>query len=1093
MLFFIIVCASSVFAARYMEKLNRGVVAVRVNASSVYVGWRMFGTDPADISFNVYRGGVKVNVNPIINSTNFTDATTASSTYYVRSIIGGVEQAPSETATLWSTQYKTIPIIQPPMQTMPDGTTCTSTANDCSTGDLDGDGEYEIVLKWDPTNSKDNSQGGYTGDVFLDAYKLNGTRLWSIDLGRNIRAGAHYTQFQVYDLDSDGKAEVVCKTAPGTKDSSGAYLSMGPAASDNDATDYRNTSGYILSGPEYLTLFKGDTGREAYTMNYNPARGTVSSWGDNYGNRVDRFLACVAYLDGVRPSVVMCRGYYTRAVLVAYDWNGTALTQRWIFDSNTAGNVAYAGQGNHNLAVGDTDGDGKDEIVYGACAINDNGTGMYTTGLGHGDAGHLGKMDPDRAGLQYFQPHEGASASSGGEYRNAATGALLWGYAATGDTGRGLAADIDANYRGWEYWSTSTDGTYNVSGAHVSTSRPSVNFRIYWDGDLQDELLDGTKLDKWTGAGTTRLYTFYNFRSSQEINGTKANPCLSADLLGDWREEVIYRNSNNQELNIFTTTTPTTYRFYTLMHDFVYRCAIAWQNTAYNQPPHVGFYLGDGPTAQPVEAIIYPGSGTTPTNTPAFTKTFTGTHTKTSTATQTKTSTASVTFTRTSTATRSMTPSFTQTATEYTGTPTPFTPSYTSTATGTFTATMTLTLYNSPTYTVTASGTFTMPNTPTITVTVTPTTAPAGYTELQAESACSYDGIFETIHAGFTGIGYANLYNATGSSIMFFVDSDAARTINLTYRYANGGANPRDMRIMVNDVTQPASLLFPVTGAWTAWQDSTVSVDLSAGRNEITIEALTADGGPNMDRISFTAPGVTLADCVVYATPTQIETDTPQETPEPSETFTLTPTVTGSETISPTPSMTPTLSATAQGSPTCTGTVTPSNSPTKTWTAQADSPTVTATVSKSMTVSPSVTFTASPQNTATITRTIQTPSRTITQTSTCSATPTTTATAAEPFDPVVYPNPYIAASGKLKIDFYAEEGCKELEFRLYTSAFRLVISKKISGPFIGRAAAEIDNACFKRVARGTYYYVIYSLSDADERKKTAIGVLSVLR
>ncbi|MCE5300705.1 MAG: hypothetical protein LLG37_07525, partial [Spirochaetia bacterium] len=647
-LFVLAVFVPALNAARYMENMNRGVVAVRTNSSSVYVGWRMLGTDPAGISFNVYRGGVKVNASPITSSTNYTDNVSTNSSYYIRPVINGVEQAQSETVNVWNQQYKTISLSPPASQTMPDGSTCNFTANDASTADLDGDGAYDIILKWDPSNSKDNSQSGYTGSCYIDGYKMDGTRLWRIDLGRNIRAGAHYTQFQVFDYDSDGKAELICKTAPGTKDSSGNYLSKGPAASDNDTADYRNSSGYILSGPEYLTVFNGHTGREAYTTNYNPARGTVSSWGDSYGNRVDRFLACTAYLDGVHPSVVMCRGYYTRAVLVAYDWNGSVLTQRWIFDSNASGNSAYAGQGNHNLAVGDVDNDGRDEIVYGACAINDDGKGLYSTRFGHGDAGHLGKMDPNRPGLQYFEPHETGGSAGGGEYRDAATGALLWGYAASGDTGRGMAADIHAGTSGYEFWTSATDGVYNINKSRVSSAKPSVNFRIYWDGDLQDELLDGTKLDKWTGNGTSRLITFSGYRSSQEINGTKANPCLSADILGDWREEVIYRNSGNTELNIFTTTIPTTYRFYTLMHDFVYRCSIAWQNTAYNQPPHTGFYLGNGPSAQPAGNIIYPGGNQTPTR---IVTVNTATFTATRTATRTFTGTATNTFTRTATAT----------------------------------------------------------------------------------------------------------------------------------------------------------------------------------------------------------------------------------------------------------------------------------------------------------------------------------------------------------------------------------------------------------------------------------------------------------
>ena len=309
----------------------------------------------------------------------------------------------------------------------PTGEVYTYSANDCSVGDLDGDGQYEIIVKWDPSNSKDNAQSGYTGNVYLDAYKMDGTQLWRIDLGRNIRAGAHYTQFMVYDLDGDGRAELACKTAPGTVDGIGQNVIL---AGDNPSADYRNSSGYILSGPEYLTIFNGLTGAAVATTYYNPPRGTVSSWGDSYGNRVDRFLACVAYLDGVRPSLVMCRGYYTRAVLAAWDWRDGVLTQRWTFDTNTSGNSEYTGQGNHNLSVADVDGDGKDEIVYGACSIDDNGTGLYTTGLGHGDAMHVGDLDPDRPGLEVFQVHESPSAA-GAEFRDAATGALIWGKSST--------------------------------------------------------------------------------------------------------------------------------------------------------------------------------------------------------------------------------------------------------------------------------------------------------------------------------------------------------------------------------------------------------------------------------------------------------------------------------------------------------------------------------------------------------------------------------------------------------------------------------------------------------------------------------------
>lgn len=587
---------------RQMEYLDRGVVAVKVS-NGVFISWRMFGTDPQNIAFNLYRNGTKINSAPITSATNYVDsAGTTGSTYYIRPVLNGAEQPQSETAKVWGQIYHSIPLQIPSGGTTPDGVSYTYSANDCSVGDLDGDGQYEIVLKWDPSNSKDNSQSGYTGNVYLDAYKLNGTRLWRIDLGRNIRAGAHYTQFMVYDLDGDGKAEVACKTADGTRDGRGTVIG-------NSSADYRNSGGYILTGPEYLTVFDGQTGAALATVNYEPARGTVSSWGDSYGNRVDRFLAAIAYLDGERPSLVMCRGYYTRAVLVAYNWRDGKLTKVWTFDSNSSGNSAYAGQGNHNLSVGDVDNDGKDEIIYGACAIDHDGRGMYSTGLGHGDAMHLSDMDPDRQGLEVWQCHEPKPNNAGSEFRDARTGQLIWGIPSTVDVGRALAIDVDPRHRGFEMWTSATDGIYNVKGSRITTSKPSINFAAWWDGDLLREILDGTKLDKWNYANSTtsRLLTAYNYGCDQ-INGTKANPNLSADILGDWREEVILRTTDNSQLRIFTTTIPTNHRIYTLMHDPQYRLSIAWQNVAYNQPPHTGFYLGDGMTQPPVPKIrlVYP-------------------------------------------------------------------------------------------------------------------------------------------------------------------------------------------------------------------------------------------------------------------------------------------------------------------------------------------------------------------------------------------------------------------------------------------------------------------------------------------------------
>lgn len=578
---------------RQMEYLDRGVVAVKTD-TGVFVSWRLLGTESSSVSFNVYRDGVKINANPITNSTNLQDASgTVNSTYTVRAVVNGSEQAASTAVSVWGSNYLSVPLSIPAGGTTPDGVSYTYSANDASAGDLDGDGKYELIVKWDPSNSKDNSQSGYTGEVFIDAYKLDGTRLWRIGLGKNIRAGAHYTQFMVYDLDGDGKAEVAMKTADGSVDGTGTVIGDG-------TKDYRNSSGYILSGPEYLTIFNGLTGKALTTVNYDPPRGTVSSWGDSYGNRVDRFLAGIAYLDGERPSLVMARGYYTRSVLVAYDYRNGQLTKRWTFDSNTSGNSAYAGQGNHSLSVADVDNDGKDEIIYGAMAVDDNGSGLYTTGLGHGDAMHVSDLDPDRAGLEVFQVHE-VPSSAGVEFRDAKTGALIWGIPTTKDIGRGMAADIDPRYKGAEVWAAGA--LYTAQGQLISNTLPSsTNFGIWWDGDLSRELLDNNRIDKWNymTSTTTNLLTASGATSN---NSTKATPALQADLLGDWREEAVWRTTDSSALRIYTTTALTETKIYTLMHDPVYRLGIAWQNVAYNQPPHTSFYLGTGMSEPPTPNI----------------------------------------------------------------------------------------------------------------------------------------------------------------------------------------------------------------------------------------------------------------------------------------------------------------------------------------------------------------------------------------------------------------------------------------------------------------------------------------------------------
>ncbi|MDE7096654.1 MAG: rhamnogalacturonan lyase, partial [Muribaculaceae bacterium] len=463
-------------------------------------------------------------------------------------------------------------------------------ANDASAGDVDGDGEYEIILKWDPTNSHDNAHDGFTGPTYLDCYKIDGTKLWRINLGDNIRSGAHYTQFMVYDLDGDGCAEVVCKTADGTIDGTRRVIGGHKA-------DWRNMKGRIIAGPEYLTVFNGKTGEAMSTVDYLPARGQIKDWGDSYANRSERYLGAIAYLDGVHPSVIMCRGYYAKTALAAYDWDGKELKLRWLFDSSTPGNESFGGQGNHNLRVADVDGDGCDEIIYGQMTIDNDGTGLYSTGMYHGDAIHL-LSDINNERYYVWGCHE--NKKDGTSLRDAATGEVILRYPSNKDIGRCMAGDIDPTHEGVELWSPSSLGLRSFSGEIIKPQKKflnetksflPVNFCVQWDGDLLTELLDGNTITKYNWQ-TGTLDVLEKFEGAVSNNGTKATPCLQADILGDWREEVILRTPDSESLRIYVTDYPTDYRFHTFMEDPAYRVSVANQNVAYNQPAEPGFYFG---------------------------------------------------------------------------------------------------------------------------------------------------------------------------------------------------------------------------------------------------------------------------------------------------------------------------------------------------------------------------------------------------------------------------------------------------------------------------------------------------------------------
>ncbi|MFC0877759.1 rhamnogalacturonan lyase [Saccharicrinis sp. FJH2] len=580
-------------AQRHLERLDRGMVAIPAGKDSVFISWRLLNSDPEQATFNLYRDGKLLNTKPL-SVTNFTDdKATDDAQYVLRPIQDKKETDESSTCKPWDKPYWEIP-LQTPYRYSP---------NDASVADLDGDGQYELVIHM-TGRGHDNSHLGLTSDPIFQAYEMDGTLLWTINLGKNIREGAHYTQFMVYDLDGDGKAEIAMKTADGTTDGTGNVIGD-PDADWVDRNAQSRTFGKIVTGPEYFTIFEGATGKELATTDYVPGRGNLGGWGgiggngqnDYTANRADRFLAAVAYLDGKLPSVIMCRGYYGRSVLAAWDWRDGKLSQRWVFDSSKPGLELFSGQGNHNINVADVDNDGKDEIIYGAMVVDDNGTGIFSTGLRHGDALYVGDLVPQRPGMEVWGPHENEEPVKGYEngygeaLYDALTGEIIWGKNPGWDVGRACAADIDPRYEGFEFW-TNVDGLFDAKGNDIGPKPRSTNFVIWWDGDLLRELLDRNRITKWDWEQNKEKILLQDYECNSN-NGSKATPVLSADLFGDWREEVIWRTRDNQKIRIYSTTYPTDYRYVTLMQDPQYRLSIAWQNVGYNQPPNTGFYIGE--------------------------------------------------------------------------------------------------------------------------------------------------------------------------------------------------------------------------------------------------------------------------------------------------------------------------------------------------------------------------------------------------------------------------------------------------------------------------------------------------------------------
>ena len=866
---------------RQMEAIDRGLVVSNVGKAGVLVSWRLLGTEDSGTEFNLYRDGTKIATIGSTAGTNYLDKDgKITSKYSVAAVVGGKEGVKKAVSFVFDSTvtfggqtfpYKVLKLDRPPEQKMPTGdTTCRYFPHDMSAGDLDGDGEYELVVKWDPHNFRDNSVSGpdyFTGPVFLDAYKLDGTRLWRVNLGKNIRAGAHYTQFQVFDYDGDGKAEMIVKTADGTVDGLGNVI--------GDASkDWRNDSGTVLAGPEYLTVFRGSDGAAITSIDYVPPRSirefayedTINgtTWGDKYGNRCERYLAATAYLDGIHPSAIFARGYYTAAYVVAYDFDGKELKQRWFHKSETPGKGLYK-QGNHSIYTGDIDGDGFDEIIYGGAALNHDGTLRYSTGFGHGDAGHLGDLDPDRPGLEYFGVHEYLAQAKYMDELRAPDGTILMGATEVRkDNGRGIAADVDSANRGYEFWSSQAkvmrtvkgdtlkaDTNYSVTVVmHYADADGDwtydyeygvpINFRIYFDGDLQDELLDGPILTKFDGKDRKFKLLLNGSEALGLAGGQRNYPLFVADILGDWREELFLRSErDSSKVYIISTPVTTPYRVYTLMHDPVYREAIAWQNTGYNQPPHLSYYLPDMVKKLQKPAVYTVGENeyVVPPN---------------------------VILKKTGTASENQTVSLGKaideigysylfcTGVKVEGLPSGVTAKVDSSAN-------TVKISGAPTKVGRFKFTVSTVGGKTENVSLKGEFVVTDTSVVDAAKLAEGKGAVGTESEGYIGKGYFDFENSKKSFATWNLVSDADANTTMGIRYANGDEISRDMVLVVNG-EEIGTIKMDTTGGWSAWGVVSVDIELNKGENKITLKSTIDKGGPDVDAFLFDIGGVKIAE-----------------------------------------------------------------------------------------------------------------------------------------------------------------------------------------------------------------------------------------
>ena len=827
-----------------MEHLDRGIYAVK-SGNGMFVSWRFNANDPDNAEFRLYRGEELIYTSKSGQATSFFDAAGRQDSQYRVDMLSGGQVISSENCKFNSgANYFDINLNSPGSNYSP---------NDCVVGDVDGDGQYEIFLKWDPANSQDNSKSGKTDKVFIDCYTLEGKQLWRIDMGVNIRAGQHYTQMCVADFDCDGHAELITRTADGTKDGKGKVIGDG-------SKDYRNGSGYVLDGAEYMTLFDGQTGAALDTINFPVPRGNVADWGDKYGNRVDRFNSGIAYLDGVHPSAIYNRGYYTRMTISAVDVVNKKLSVRWVFDSNNKENSAAYGQGNHNLMVGDVDNDGKQEISMGDCVIDDNGKLLWSSGKGHGDAQHLGDLIPERPGLELWQCHE--HEPYGVSLFDAATGQVIFHFDADKDTGRCCADNVYAGNPGAEFWGARpAKAVLDKTGKTIASLSPSMNFLIYWDGDLEREMLSDTMISKMKS--TSQIDYFFNAEGCASNNSTKAVPCLTADLFGDWREELILRTGDNKKLRIWCSTAETNVRLTTLMHDVQYRAQTCCEQSAYNQPPHTSYYLGsDAPLPERPNVKVL-GAENLPapiTTEPAVTEP----------AATEPIPTEPITEPVTTLPEPENPDDFIYGDVNFDGEVDVFDMALMKRQlTGNIFGRNALRRAD-----VDADGKVSVVDAVALQkYLLTGQYVPAFEKKQGFGYAIDQNitkGVSEDKNAGFLEKAYVNLDNEVGSALDWTVFAPVDGNYLCTFGTANGSAANRQMKIEVNDNADYWVQDFLSTDAWTTWQERGIVLPLKAGKNSIRMTSITAEGGPNFDYLKTEWTDEPIAE--IYTEPVQEET-----------------------------------------------------------------------------------------------------------------------------------------------------------------------------------------------------------------------------